>query len=233
MIKVIRANERYRADHGWLTSNFSFSFANYYDPNNLQFGPLRVFNDDIVQPDNGFGMHPHKEMEIVSIVLDGELKHEDSAGHTATTTFGEIQRMSAGTGIFHSEVNPSKENPVNFLQLWFLPDTENLNPSYEKSAYSISDLKNQLLPIVSKISSVNVAHIHQDTTLFLSDLEEGNILTFTQESGRKIYLFVIEGELDLNKQFNLSKRDTARITETPTLHIQARKGTRFLLIDLP
>jgi quercetin 2,3-dioxygenase len=233
MIKLIRANERYKADHGWLTSNFSFSFANYYDPNNLHFGPLRVFNDDLVQPNNGFGMHPHKEMEIVSIVLDGELKHEDSEGHTATTTFGEIQRMTAGTGIFHSEKNPSREKPVSFLQLWILPDTENLQPSYEKTAFPIKKLKNQLLPIVSNKSSENVAHIQQDTTLYLSDLDAGNAITYTQETNRRVYLFVIEGELVINDEFDLLKRDTARITETPTLTIHAKENTRFLLIDLP
>lgn len=233
MIKIIRDNERYKADHGWLNSSFSFSFANYYDPDNLQFGPLRVFNDDIVQPNNGFGRHPHKEMEIVSIVLDGELKHEDSEGHTATTTFGEIQRMTAGTGIFHSETNPSKEKPVSFLQLWIQPDTENLKPSYEKTAFSVEKLKNNLLPIVSHNASENVAHIQQDTTLYLSDLEKGNEITFTQEPGRKIYLFVIDGQIVFNNQYELKKRDTARINETSTIVINAKENSRFLLIDLP
>jgi quercetin 2,3-dioxygenase len=233
MIKVVRANDRYRAEHGWLTSHFSFSFANYYDPNNLQFGPLRVFNDDIVQPNNGFGMHPHKEMEIVSIVLEGQLKHEDSEGHSATTQFGEIQRMSAGTGIFHSEFNPSKEDQVNFLQLWILPNKEKLQPSYQKTKFSIEKMKNNLLPVVSKNSSENVAYIQQDTTLYLSDLEAGNKSTFTQESERKIYLFVIDGEIVLNNQCTLMTRDTARITEMTTLFIDAKKSTRFLLIDLP
>ncbi|MCT8139469.1 pirin family protein [Anaerobacillus sp. CMMVII] len=233
MIKLIHANERFKAEHGWLTSNFSFSFANYYDPNNLHFGPLRVFNDDIVQPNNGFGMHPHKEMEIVSIVLEGELKHEDSEGNTATTTFGEIQRMSAGTGIFHSERNPSKENLVNFLQLWIVPDTVNLQPTYEKTKYEIEKMKNNLLPIVSKYVSKNVAYINQDTIFYISDLEVEKSMTFTQETGRKIYLFVIDGELLLNEQFILGKRDTARITETTTLKIHANATTRFLLIDLP
>ncbi|MFN7249288.1 MAG: pirin family protein [Anaerobacillus sp.] len=233
MIKVVRANERYKAEHGWLTSNFSFSFANYYDPSNLQFGPLRVFNDDIVQPNNGFGMHPHKEMEIVSIVLQGQLKHEDSEGHTAITQFGEIQRMSAGTGIFHSEVNPSKAEPVSFLQLWILPDKENLQPSYQKTKFPIEKMKNNLLPVVSKNSSENVAYIQQDTTLYLSDLEVGNKSTYTQESDRKIYLFVIDGEIVLNNQCTLMTRDTARITDTTTLFIDAKETTRFLLIDLP
>jgi quercetin 2,3-dioxygenase len=233
MIKIIRSNERYTANHIWLKSSFSFSFAEYFDPNNLSFGPLRVFNDDIVQPNRGFGTHPHKEMEIVSIVLDGELKHEDSEGHTATTTFGEIQRMSAGTGIFHSEVNPSKQKEVNFLQLWIFPDTEKLKPSYEKTSFDTTLLKNQLLPIVSNKSSKNIAHIHQDTTLYLSELEKGNNITFSQEVGRKIYLFVIEGVITLQGNEVLKTRDTARIQETSNLFIDAIENSRFLLIDLP
>lgn len=233
MITIYPAKERFQADHGWLTSYFSFSFANYYDPNNLSFGPLRVFNDDVVQPNNGFGMHPHKEMEIVSIVLEGELKHEDSEGNHATTTFGEIQKMSAGTGIFHSEINPSKEKPVSFLQLWILPDTKGLKPSYEKTSFLIEKLKNSLLPVVSNKGSENVAHIYQDTTLYLSDLESGKEISFPQQEGRKIYVFVIEGKLTLNDQFDLGRRDTARITQTTELIIAAKENSRFLLIDLP
>lgn len=233
MIKVIKANQRYTANHGWLKSNFSFSFADYYDPQNLSFGPLRVFNDDFVDPNKGFGMHPHKEMEIVSIVLEGQLKHEDSEGHSAITSFGEIQRMSAGTGIFHSEMNPSETETVNFLQLWILPDTDQLEPSYEKTSFPIAKLKNQLLPIVSKNAGENVAHIHQDTTLYLSDLTKGVEIKFTQDDKRKIYVFVINGSLELNGDVKLNTRDTARIEQHNSITIKAEEDTRFLLIDLP
>jgi redox-sensitive bicupin YhaK (pirin superfamily) len=234
MIKVYPAESRYHADYGWLKTYHSFSFGDYYDPNNVQFGPLRVLNDDFVAPLRGFGAHPHREMEIVSIVLKGYLKHEDSAGHTATTTFGGVQRMSAGTGIIHSEVNPSATEEVNFLQLWFLPEINGLTPSYERTTFDVEKMKNALLPIVAKHpSSPGIAHIHQDLTIYLSDLEAGKGLTFMQREGRKIFLFVIEGELTLNGETTLHKRDSARITETPTLGLASKQGARFMLIDLP
>jgi redox-sensitive bicupin YhaK (pirin superfamily) len=234
MIKVYPAESRYHADYGWLKTYHSFSFGDYYDPNNVQFGPLRVLNDDFVAPLRGFGAHPHREMEIVSIVLKGYLKHEDSAGHTATTTFGGVQRMSAGTGIIHSEVNPSATEEVNFLQLWFLPEVNGLTPSYERTTFDVEKMKNALLPIVAKHpSSPEIAHIHQDLTIYLSDLAAGKGLTFTQREGRKIFLFVIEGELTLNGETTLHTRDSARITETPTLGLASKQGARFMLIDLP
>ncbi|OZM56283.1 pirin family protein [Lottiidibacillus patelloidae] len=234
MIKIRKAEERYSNDHGWLKTNFSFSFADYYDPNNMQFGPLRVLNDDIIAPQKGFGSHPHREMEIVSIVLDGFLKHEDSTGTTATTTFGGVQRMSAGTGIIHSEVNPSLDEDVNLLQLWFLPEKEGLPPSYEKTSFDINKLKNNLLPVVSKNTTGNeIAKIHQDLTIYLSDLEEEKELSFEQLQGRRTYIFVIEGKLLLNEETQISKRDDARITETSKLKIKGLDKSRFMLIDLP
>jgi quercetin 2,3-dioxygenase len=233
MFKIYRAADRFTADHGWLKSNFSFSFADYYDPNNMQFGPMRVLNDDVVQPLRGFGQHPHREMEIVSIVLKGQLKHEDSAGHDAVTTFGGVQRMSAGTGVIHSEVNPSSDEEVNFLQLWFIPEGHGLTPSYEKTEFEINQLKNALLPVVSKRVGEKVAFIHQDLTIYLSDLDAGKELEFKQASGRRVFFFVIEGDVLLNKEAILGKRDSARITDTPQLVIKASNQSRFMLIDLP
>ncbi len=233
MFKLYKAEDRYNADHGWLNSHFSFSFAEYYDPNNLQFGSMRVLNDDIVQPLRGFGAHPHREMEIVSIVLKGQLKHEDSTGETAITTFGGIQRMSAGTGVIHSEVNPSSTEEVNFLQLWFLPEKNGLKPSYERTEFDTNRLKNQLLPVVSKQRREQTAYIHQDLTIYLSDLDKGKEISFQQEQGRRIFFFVIEGEVTINGEWTLSKRDSARITELPELKIAANADARFMLIDLP
>ncbi|MFT9848365.1 pirin family protein [Aneurinibacillus sp. REN35] len=235
MITIYPAASRYSANHGWLHSNFSFSFADYYDPNNVQFGPLRVFNDDIVQPDNGFGAHPHREMEIVSIVLQGQLKHQDSTGNAEVLVPGEIQRMTAGTGIVHSEYNPSHTEEANFLQLWFLPDELGLEPSYEQFAYDQDAMKNNLLPIVAKhtMGEHRIAHIHQDLTLYLSKLDAGRTILFRQPEGRRIYVFVIEGELVLNKESELKRRDAARITETSRLEIEAKEDTHFMLIDLP
>jgi quercetin 2,3-dioxygenase len=234
MITIHPATSRYSANHGWLQSNFSFSFSEYYDPSNMSFGPLRVFNDDIVAPQKGFGAHPHRDMEIVSIVLKGQLQHEDNTGNREVLKPGEIQRMTAGTGIIHSEVNPSADEAVNFLQLWFLPEKQGLTPSYEQKGYDLQAMKNRLLPIVSnKEQQDSTAHIHQDLTLYLSELDAGKTVTFTQESGRRIYLFVIEGEVTLNQEHTLGKRDAARLTETTELTIASAKGASFMLIDLP
>ncbi|WP_416825556.1 pirin family protein [Ectobacillus polymachus] len=233
MIQVFPAESRYSAEHGWLHSRFSFSFAEYFDPANLQFGPMRVLNDDRVEPHRGFGMHPHQEMEIVSIVLEGFLKHEDSNGNTATTTFGEIQRMSAGTGIFHSEMNPA-DVEVNFLQMWFLPKELGTNPSYEKSSFSIEKMKNALLPVVSYHASnlEDVAFINQDLTIYLSDLDAEHSITFSQKSDRKTFLFVIEGEVKVGDQW-LNRRDSARIENEEELIFTTKEGSRFMVIDLP
>lgn len=232
MIQIFPASSRHHADFGWLVSNLSFSFADYYDPKTTSFGPMRVLNDDFVLGQRGFGMHPHRNMEIVSIVLEGQLQHKDSTGHTAETTFGGVQRMTAGTGIVHSEMNPG-EDTVNFLQLWFDPEEQDLEPSYQTTQYDPLLMKNALLPVVSKNSSVNVSHIHQDLTIYLSDLEAGKSLKFEQPEGRRIFVFIVEGSLKFNEAELLNKRDTARITNTSSLQITAVDHTRFILIDLP
>jgi redox-sensitive bicupin YhaK (pirin superfamily) len=232
MIKLFPRKSRYQANHGWLQSNFSFSFAEYDDPDNTSFGPMRVLNDDYVEAHRGFGAHPHREMEIVSIVLSGALKHQDSAGHSATTHFGSVQRMSAGTGIIHSEMNPESET-VNFLQMWFTPKENGISPSYETTDFEPNAMMNALLPVVSHQSSTGVAYIHQDLTIYLSKLEAGRSLTFTQSEGRKIFLFVIEGDLILNGKEQLSTRDSARMTETQNLQLYGKSDIFYMLIDLP
>jgi quercetin 2,3-dioxygenase len=233
MITVFPAESRFTSNHGWLKTSHSFSFANYYDPNNLHFGSLRVLNDDFVAPSEGFGKHPHKDMEIVSIVLTGQLQHEDSTGGSEVLRPGEIQRMTAGTGVVHSEYNPSDTEEVNFLQLWFMPEQKGLTPSYEQKAYDQQALKNNLLPIVSnRIPSEEIAQIHQDLTLYLSELERNKLLTFTQQAHRKIFFFVIEGEIILNNEAKLNKRDSARIIDVSELIIKANADAKFMLIDL-
>jgi redox-sensitive bicupin YhaK (pirin superfamily) len=235
VIKVYKAESRYSNDHGWLKTHFSFSFADYYDPDNMGFGPLRVFNDDMIKPGTGFGAHPHREMEIVSIVLKGALQHQDSMGNTEIIRPGEIQRMTAGTGIVHSEVNPSDTEETHFLQLWFEPDQRGLPPSYEQKAYNRAAMKNNLLPVVSNRTypDANVAFIHQDMTIYLADLEAGRELSFRQAPVRRIYLFVIEGELTLNGKTTLQRRDAARITNLTDLAMGTESGAHFMLIDLP
>lgn len=234
MIQIYPASSRFTADHGWLKSNFSYSFAEYYDPNNLQFGSMRVMNDDWVAAGKGFGAHPHKEMEIVSIVLSGQLQHQDNAGNQATTTFGGIQRMSAGTGIVHAELNPSQTDPVEFLQLWFMPEVRGVAPSYEQTFFDVNALRNELLPIVSKHSdNENVARINQDLTIYLAKLDAGKSISFTQPVGRKVFLFVLEGSLHINNGSKLNKRDSARISEEQSLLLEATdQDVFFMLIDL-
>lgn len=234
-IQVYPADSRFTSNHGWLVSKFSFSFAEYYDPQNVRFGVMRVLNDDIVQPGKGFGAHPHREMEIVSIVLKGQLQHQDSTGQTAVTEFGGVQRMSAGTGVIHSEMNPSDTEEVNFLQMWFEPDTRGLPPSYQKTTFQPEKMKGELLPVVSKrFASEEVAYIHQDLTIFLSDLEAGESVQHAQEPDRKRFVFVIEGSVVLGDgKTKLGRRDSARITNLETLDIQAAEPSRLMLIDLP
>ncbi len=232
MIKIHPAESRYTADHGWLKSNFSFSFADYYDPGNTSFSVLRVFNDDVVQGHRGFGAHPHQEMEIVSIVTKGQLKHQDSTGQTAVTSFGEVQRMSAGTGVVHSEMNPG-DDEVHFMQIWFMPERRGLEPSYETTKYDPEKMINSLLPVVSKQSGEQIAHIHQDLTIYLSRQGPENEIRFQQKPGRSIYVFVIEGALTLNGDSKLDRRDAARIRSVEQLTIRADAEAMFMLIDLP
>jgi quercetin 2,3-dioxygenase len=234
MIRVYPAAERYHADHGWLQSHFSFAFADYYDPSNMQFGPLRVLNDDVVAAGKGFGMHPHREMEIVTLVLSGELEHRDSAGHSAVTTWGGIQRMSAGTGIYHSEMNPSASQPATLLQMWFLPEVRGLEPSYETTKFDPAALRNALVPVASHASVAGkVAKIHQDMTIYLSELEAGAQVRFEQPEGRLIFLFVLDGSVALSDDVQLGTRDSARMDDTPALTVSSASGGRFMLIDLP
>ncbi|BBI35057.1 pirin family protein [Cohnella abietis] len=234
MINIQRAIERYSADHGWLKSNFSFSFADYYDEKYLQFGPMRVLNDDSIAATEGFGMHPHREMEIVTVVLNGVLEHKDSLGNRAETTWGGIQRMSAGTGVFHSEYNISKDEQLDLLQMWFLPSVKGISPSYETTEFDTEGLADTLVPIASSNGvEGKIAHVHQDMTIYLSAPSAGKPLAFTQGAGRKVFLFVLEGEVSVNGEAKLGRRDAARIENVPELSILSEKGARIMLIDLP
>lgn len=234
MITIQRAGERYSADHGWLKSNFSFSFADYYDPNNSQFSALRVLNDDWIAHSEGFGMHPHREMEIVTLVLNGQLEHKDSLGNRAVTTWGGVQRMSAGTGVFHSEYNSSEAEGLELLQMWFVPAVKGVEPSYETTEFDKNNLTDRLVPIASNIAvEGTVAHINQDMSIYLSDLSAGKALTFQQPAGRKIFLFVITGEVTLNDDEKLGRRDAAKLEEVSELTLVSQEGARIMLIDLP
>lgn len=235
MMMIYPAKNRFSGTQGWLQYNFSFSFADYYDPDNMGFGPLRVFNDDYIQPQNGFGTHPHRDKEIVTFVLSGQLQHKDNTGGQEVLKPGEVQRMTAGTGILHSEINNSPDQVTNSLQLWFHPEAKGLKPSYEQLAYDEAATRNALLPVVSnRIKSERIAHIHQDLTIYMSRLEAGLQLEFNQEPGRRIYVFLIEGKLVLNGgEAALERRDAARITELAKLQLHASEDAYFMLMDLP
>ncbi|MBX6395462.1 MAG: pirin family protein [Alicyclobacillaceae bacterium] len=232
MIQVIRSEDRFKAEHGWLTTWYSFSFAHYYDPHNVRFGPLRVFNEDMIQPGTGFDMHPHHDMEVMTYVIEGVLEHRDSLGNRGIIQAGEVQRMTAGTGVLHAEYNPSDRDPLHLLQIWFLPNRRGLTPSWEQKQFTKAEQRNRLLPVVTGDPSMEDAlKIHQDVTVYLSDLEGGKeILHHTRHP--RMYLFVIGGQVMLNGQHELKQGDTARITDVSELRLTTTSGGQFMLMDL-
>lgn len=233
MIQHDPASSRYAFDRGWLRGHYSFSFADYEDENKMSFGPLRVFNDDWIAPGRGFGAHPHSDMEIVSIVLQGQLRHEDNLGNVAVTTFGEVQRMSAGSGIIHTEHNASQTEELNLLQMWFMPAVRGLVPSYEATRFDPERMRGRLLPVASSVPEAGVAKLHQDMTIYLTRLDGGAELEFRQEPGRRVFLFVIDGSLKVNESVQLQRRDAARIVSEPRLTLQGGGSAFAVLIDLP
>ncbi|QGQ97250.1 pirin family protein [Paenibacillus psychroresistens] len=232
MIEVFPAESRYQKDLGWLKVKLSFSFGDYFDPNNTAFGVMRVCNDDEVAAGLGFGPHPHSDMEIVTVVLAGAVRHEDNLGNIKVTSVGEVQRMTAGSGIIHAEYNDSATEKLHALQLWFMPNELGLKPSFEISGYDLADLHNALLPILDPIGSEHTVKIHQDMTLYLSRLDKGKELSFQQAEGRRIFIFTIEGSLTVNES-KLDEGDTARIESQSHLSIRAEEAAFLMLIDLP
>jgi redox-sensitive bicupin YhaK (pirin superfamily) len=241
MIQTIRSKDRYHYETDWLSTNWHFSFDHYHDPNNVNFGPLRVFNDDTVAPSGGFPQHGHREMEIVTYIIDGSLEHEDNLGNTGVIHPGEIQRMSAGTGVRHSEFNPSDKVPVHFIQLWITPAVQRLRPSWEQKSFSLSDRNGKLLPIAVPAHDGNGAEtavqIHQDATIYSSLLAPGQSVTHKLGQGRRAYVFVINGSLNLNGEI-LAAGDQARVAGENELQfaaapVQEAAEADFLLIDLP
>lgn len=232
MIKIIPSSERHHSNFGWLDTHWHFSFDSYYDPENMNWGALRVFNDDIIEPGQGFGMHPHRDMEIVTYVLEGELEHQDSNGNRGVVHAGEVQVMSAGTGILHSEYNHSKENPVHLVQLWILPRTERLKPRWEQRRFSLRERSGKLLPVVSPGDLEGTLSIDQDAQIFVSALQSGQEVVHRTRAGRKAYLFVTAGNASVNGSA-LSAGDQARIADEPELKIQTQQGSELMLLDLP
>lgn len=231
MITVFPSETRFKVENEWLTSKLSFSFGSYFDSSNTAFGVMRVCNDDEVAPGRGFGAHPHSDMEIVTIVLQGAVRHEDNLGNTAITSVGEVQRMSGGSGIIHAEYNASEKEPTRFLQLWFMPNELGLQPSYETSRYEFDKMQNKLHAIVTPNGSNNTAKIHQDLSIYLSRVEKGKQIAFHSEN-RRTFLFILEGQLLVNSE-KMQSGDTARIESINNLNLIAEEDTFLMLIDLP
>jgi hypothetical protein len=232
MIHVIKSAERYHHRNDWLSTYWHFSFDHYWDPNNVSFGPLRVFNDDVVEPHTGFPMHPHRDMEIITYVLAGELEHEDSLGNRGIVRAGEIQVMSAGTGIVHAERNPSDTTPLHLLQIWIEPRTLRLPPRWEQRTYSPSERQDALYPVVTSDGRGQSLRIDQDAAISISAPSPGHTITHMMARDRRGYLFVIEGNLKLNG-LSLSGGDQARITQEPRLSLTASEPSELILLDLP
>lgn len=228
------ANERGAANHGWLNSHHSFSFANYYNPQKMNFGLLRVLNDDTVAAGMGFGKHPHDNMEIVSIPLSGNLKHEDSMGNSAIIKEGEIQVMSAGTGIFHSEFNASTSDKVKFLQIWIFPNKRDVQPRYDQIELPDLQTKNKLHQVLSPNADDAGVWVHQNAWFHVGTFNDGGFEKYTLKSRENgVYAFVIDGSFDIDGK-SLNKRDALGIWETPEIKITATSpDSRILLIDVP
>lgn len=228
------ANSRGTANHGWLNANFSFSFANYFDPQKLQFGLLRVLNDDYVKPGTGFGTHPHENMEIISIPLKGEIRHQDSMGHTKVVTAGEIQVMSAGTGVEHSEFNSAAEE-LNMLQIWIFPDKQGLEPRYDQKDFRKLLQPNELLNVVSPKADQgeHSIYINQNAYMHLGDFQDGREIEYTvKKDGHGVYVFLIEGEAEIEEN-TLNKRDAMGIWNTSSFSIKFKQSSKVLLIEVP
>ena len=231
MYRIRKANERGHAHYGWLDTYHTFSFADYYDPEHRRFRSLRVINEDRVSPGQGFGTHPHADMEIITYVLDGELKHRDSMGNGEVIKAGELQRMSAGTGITHSEFNPSKTTPVHLYQIWLLPERKGIEPSYEQKRFDPHGRKNSWQLVASQQPENGAMKIHQDVALFLADLEAKQSLQFPIKNGRHLWLQVLRGSVSTNN-FALHAGDGLSVSEEESLNLLAESQSELLLFDL-
>lgn len=231
MIQVIEARKRQFSDFGWLKTYWLFSFSSYYDPKNIQFGALRVFNDDVVRPRTGFPTHPHEEMEIVTIVLSGEITHQDSMGNKAVIGAGDVQRMSAGTGLTHSEFNLAEE-PVHFYQIWIYPDLAGLKPSYDQKSFHPASWKNRLLPLASGQGLHGAVTFHTYATIYRSELDHGASVDFKTSEARRIFVYITAGRLSVNGRA-LAEGDQARLDLENDLLFTAHERSDFVLIDVP
>jgi redox-sensitive bicupin YhaK (pirin superfamily) len=233
-IKLYPANERGTANHGWLKTAFSFSFSGYYDPKKIHFGALRVLNDDIIAGGMGFGKHPHDNMEIITIVLEGALEHQDSMGHTQALHPNEVQVMSAGTGIFHSEYNHNANKEAKLLQIWIFPDKQGVKPRYDQKVFDAAERQNAFQTLVSPIDKEDKGlKIHQNAWISRATLEGGQHLTYKlNDSNNGAYIFLIEGSAIANDT-EIERRDALGIADSETVTFTARTTSDILLIEVP
>ena len=232
MNTIRRSAERGYADHGWLKSFHTFSFADYYDPRHVEFGPLRVINEDRVAAGAGFGTHPHRDMEIISYVLAGELAHKDSMGNGSTIRPGDVQRMSAGTGVRHSEFNPSREQATHFLQIWIQPATQGIEPSYEEKRFASEEKRGRLRLLASPDRADGSVLIHQDVRLYAGLFDRPESADLGVAAGRRLYVHVARGSLKANG-IALAAGDALKITDEAQLHLDEGQDAEVLVFDLP
>ena len=232
MAEIRRAGERGYADHGWLKSYHSFSFAEYFDPRHVEFGPLRVINEDRVVPGAGFGTHGHRDMEIISYVLEGELAHKDSTGTSSVIRPGDVQRMSAGRGVMHSEFNNSQSQPVHFLQIWIQPDVRDIAPEYEEKRFEPADKRGRLRLVASPDGTNGSVRIHQDARVYAGLFDGDEHAALEVASGRRLYVHVARGRVTANGEA-LAAGDALKLEGVTTVNVADGVAAEVLVFDLP
>jgi quercetin 2,3-dioxygenase len=232
MLEIRRAEDRGHADHGWLNSYHSFSFADYWDPRHVEFGALRVVNEDRVVPGAGFGTHGHRDMEILSYVLDGELAHKDSTGTSSVIRPGDVQRMSAGSGVMHSEFNHSQSKPVHFLQIWIQPDVAGISPEYEQRYFAPGDKRGRLRLVASNDGAEGSVRIHQAVRVYAGLFDGAERATLEVAPDRRIYVHIARGKVTAN-DVALRAGDALKLTDTGTLSLSEGAGAEVIVFDLP
>ena len=235
MMKTVlhKSDTRGHANHGWLNSHHTFSFANYHNPERMGFGVLRVLNDDVVSPGMGFGKHPHDNMEIISIPLSGDLEHKDSMGNSTIIKEGDVQVMSAGTGIFHSEYNKNSDKEVRFLQIWLFPNKKDVDPRYDQISIKDLELRNKFYQVLSPDPNDSGVWIYQDAWFHLGNFDKGSSDTYNlKNEGSGVYAFLLEGEATING-VKLGRRDGLGIWDTPQLTFTADSDAKILLMEVP
>lgn len=231
MIKIRKSEDRGEAFHGWLHSFHTFSFGNYYDPENMGFGALRVINEDFVDANQGFGKHPHSNMEIITYILEGELEHKDSIGTGSIISVGDVQRMSAGTGIIHSEFNPSQDKKVHLLQIWIIPNKQGIAPGYEQKNFAQKRKAGSLTLVASEKGKEESITIHQDAEIFVLDLDKNQKFSYDIKPDRMLWIQVVRGEVKLNDE-DLKQGDGAEIIDENKLEFTGNEKSEILIFNL-